>query len=150
MQTASEFMETFLRESAVFGERHRLRHRALNEKFYSEECLEYPSIGFRKLPSGALLSTVVTAGDIALACTLDPRTREKSRRYHLRVRRGKWEIHALDSWCSVCKGTGNNAQARVLRMANIEKLSRIEHCLICGGSGWRNELLVSKPEGKKA
>jgi hypothetical protein len=121
MRTARQFMETFLREQEAYIALRNQRHRALNEKFYSEECLEYPWIGYRTSAFEESLLSVDDSGNSALAPTTG--NDKPHRRYHLRVCDGKWEIHKWDEYCWQCEGMGR---------------LRGQTCIFCNGCGWFN------------
>ena len=150
MQTAREFMEACLREQAAYIQWHRQYHRVFGQKYYSEECLKYPWIGYRFTAFAELLSTVETLGDTALAFTVNAGTRKKWKRYHLRVSHGKWEIYDEDGHCTACDGTGRNQMPMRFRNGRWESNHQPETCFVCGGSGWHNQCVVPKTPGKTA
>jgi hypothetical protein len=150
MQTAREFMQACLREQAAYIQWHHQQHRAFGQKFYSEERLKYPAIGYRFTPFAEQLSTMEISGETALAFTVNAGTGEKWKRYHLRVSQGKWEIYDRDDHCGRCQGTGRYREPMRFCDGQWVAHHQMDNCLICGGSGWRNECLVPKTPGKTA
>jgi len=149
MQSPQEFMEAYLSEQAEYIQWHHRQHRVFGEKFYSQERLKIPSVGYRFQAFSELLASVENSGDTALAVTNDSRTGKKWRRYHLRVRRGKWEIYNHDSRCGRCNGTGRFLERLRRHDGEWVAHNQVENCDICGGSGWLDGCKWMKPVAKE-
>jgi hypothetical protein len=125
MQSAQEFIESFLREKAEALRSSRNTHRQLREKFFSKEIVQFYSKWEEERDKNPESVSIIEITDNTASFITSELIREKlwRNRHHLRFSENKWEIHKMEAECFVCKGTGNHAD---------------KPCRVCGGIGWKD------------
>jgi len=125
MQSAQEFIESFLREKAVVFRLTRQACHQFDKKFFSESIVtcrsNWNEDRNRNLESVSLIDTSNDTVSFITTELIFRRTHRK--RYHLRISENKWEIHKQEDECFLCKGTGLSAE---------------KPCRHCHGIGWKD------------
>ena len=126
MQTAQEFMQSYLEEKVELN-RTQLQHsKMFHEKFFAKDYLRYFSDWCASKENNP--ETYVSAensNDSAKVITIERSGKTQQRyRYHLHMSGTNWEIHRKEWECFACEGTG-------------QKGNKV--CRLCNGVGWQDK-----------
>jgi hypothetical protein len=127
MESAQDFMESYLREHAQLSETYQRLSRPIDEKFLAPDYLKlYLDRRARRQQNPEKLLSVDSSHEIAKVITTAPSAgMPRQYRYHLRRSAASWQIHEIEWECLLCHGSGRRGESR---------------CDICEGTGWRDPL----------
>jgi hypothetical protein len=125
MQSAQEFIESFLREKAEALRSFRQINLDLRKKYFAKDILEYHTKWEEERNKNPASASIIEITDNTGSFITTEVIRKKlwRHRYHLRLSDSKWEIYKEETECFLCKGTGQHAD---------------KPCHHCDGVGWKN------------